>query len=112
MEIDDAVRGLPVPVTQVHLIVDELVSNAVTAVRGKADAEVTIRARLLNRSFLFGRRLLIEVVDNGGGMAPDILEKATAPFFSTRAGTHVDPGLTATCSPVIVFLVGIYSSLF
>ncbi|RWJ82427.1 MAG: sensor histidine kinase [Mesorhizobium sp.] len=100
MEIDNAARGLPVPATQVHLIVDELVSNAVTAVRGKADAEVTIRARLLNRSFPFGRRLLIEVIDNGGGMAPDILEKATAPFFSTRAGAHVGLGLTG-CAQMV-----------
>lgn len=100
MDIDEVARPLPVPATQLHLIVDELVSNAVTAVRGKTDAEVTIRARLLNRSFPFGRRLLIEVVDNGGGMASDILEKATAPFFSTRAGAHVGLGLTG-CAQMV-----------
>ncbi|RWE69680.1 MAG: hypothetical protein E5V16_09125 [Mesorhizobium sp.] len=89
VEMDDAVRALPVPATQVQLIVDELVSNAATAVRGKDHAEITIRASLLNRRFPFARRLVLDVADNGGGMQPDVVEKATVPFFSTRAGAHV-----------------------
>ncbi|RWQ30189.1 MAG: ATP-binding protein [Mesorhizobium sp.] len=88
------------PATQVHLIVDELVGNAVTAVGGKDDAEIIIRARLAKRRFPFGRRLMLEVVDNGGGMLPEILEKAPVPFFSTRAGAHVGLGLTG-CAQMV-----------
>jgi signal transduction histidine kinase len=95
LEIDDNAKGLEVPGTQVRLIIQELVNNSMTAVRGKQDKQVTIRARLLNQRFLFARRLLIKITDNGDGMTSDILAKAATPFFSTRGGSHVGLGLTA-----------------
>ncbi|WP_192246819.1 sensor histidine kinase [Mesorhizobium silamurunense] len=94
LEIHDNAKYLQVPGTQVRLIVEELVNNAMTAVRGKQNRQVTIGARLLNRRFLFARRLLIEISDNGRGMTSDILDKAATPFFSTRGGSHVGLGLT------------------
>ncbi|TIU99912.1 MAG: ATP-binding protein [Mesorhizobium sp.] len=106
--MDDAVRALPVPATQVQLIVDELVSNAATAVRGKDHAEITIRASLLNRRFPFARRLVLDVADNGGGMQPDVVEEATVPFFSTRAGAHVGLGLTG-CAQMVNTMRGKFS---
>ncbi|MGX9120466.1 sensor histidine kinase [Mesorhizobium sp. BHbsci] len=100
VKMDNAARALPVPATPVQLIVDELVSNAATAVRGKDDAEITIRATLLKRRFPFACRLVIDVTDNGVGMQPDVVEEATVPFFSTRAGTHVGLGLTG-CAQMV-----------
>jgi signal transduction histidine kinase len=94
LEMDDGARTLPVPATQVHLIVEELVSNAAAAVRGQDNAEIIIRALVGKGRFALGRKLKLEVLDNGGGMEPDVLEKATVPFFSTRGGMHVGLGLT------------------
>ncbi|MER8383831.1 ATP-binding protein [Mesorhizobium sp. M1405] len=94
LEIDDNAKELQVPATQVRLIVEELVNNATKAVRGRQDKQVTIGARLLNRRFLFARRLLIKISDNGGGMTSDIRDKAATPFFSTQGGAHVGLGLT------------------
>ncbi|MGY3333790.1 signal transduction histidine kinase [Mesorhizobium sp. USDA 4775] len=93
-DIEDNVQELQVPATQVRMIVEELVNNAMTAVQGKQDKQVTIGARLLNRRFLFARRLLIEIADNGCGMSSDILGKAATPFFSTRGGSNPGLGLT------------------
>lgn len=107
VEMDDAVRALPVPATQVQLIVDELVSNAATAVRGKDHAEITIRASLLNQRFPFARRLVLDVADNGGGMQPDVVEKATVPFFQPGlARTSV--GLTG-CAQMVNTMRGKFS---
>ncbi len=95
LEIESNAKYLQVSAIQVHLIVEELVNNAVTAVAGKHSKQITIRARLLNRHFSFANKLLIQVADRGGGMTSDILDKAATPFFSTRAGSHVGLGLTS-----------------
>jgi signal transduction histidine kinase len=105
MDIEDGAREVPVLATQVHLIVDELVSNAVTAVQGHDRAEVMIRARLDKSRLWWTRRLELEVADNGRGMTPDVLEKATVPFFSTRAGMHVGLGLTG-CKHMVASMRG------
>jgi len=91
---------------QFHMILDELISNAEQAVAaaGKPDPEVVLRARLVRR-FPFGRRLAIEVIDNGIGMAPAVRAKAAEPFFSMRAGSHVGLGLTG-CAEMVKALGG------
>ncbi|WP_192247837.1 sensor histidine kinase [Mesorhizobium caraganae] len=94
LEIEYDAQELQVPCAQVRLIVEEIVNNAVIAVRGKQNRQITIRASLLNRRFLFAHRLVIEIADSGGGMTSDILDKAATPFFSTRGGSHVGLGLT------------------
>jgi signal transduction histidine kinase len=105
LDMDDCVRRVPVPATQVHLIVDELVSNAATATLGRKKAEIIIRARVGKGRRPWKRRLELEIVDNGAGMAPDVLEKATVPFFSTRAGMHVGLGLTG-CRHMVISMGG------
>ncbi|MBX5230680.1 sensor histidine kinase [Rhizobium sp. NLR9b] len=95
LEIGSEAQNLEVPGIQVHLIVEELVNNAVIAVEGKRDKQITIHARLLDRRFGFAHNLLIEVADSGSGMTSDILAKASTPFFSTRAGSHAGLGLTS-----------------
>ena len=90
---DDEVRAVNVPASQFHLLLDELVLNAVNAVAGRTDPIIaitgTVRRRFLRRS-----QLILTVSDNGGGMSPDLLAKAKQPFFSTKAGGHVGLGLT------------------
>lgn len=95
LEIESNAKFLHVSAIQVHLVVEELVNNAVSAVVGTQTKQITIRARLLNRHFSFANKLLIQVADTGGGMTSDILDKAATPFFSTRAGSHVGLGLTS-----------------
>ncbi|MEI9430171.1 ATP-binding protein [Mesorhizobium sp. Cs1299R1N3] len=43
--------------------------------------------------------------DNGAGLTPAVVEKATTHFFSTRAGNHTGLGLTA-CSHMVSTLKG------
>ncbi|MGO7564831.1 ATP-binding protein [Rhizobium johnstonii] len=100
LELENEAQYLEVPGIQVHLIVEELVKNAVIAVEGKRDQQIAIRARLLDRRFRFAHKLLIEVADCGSGMTSDILAKASKPFFSTRAGPHVGLGLTSCIAMV------------
>lgn len=47
----------------------------------------------------------MEVTDNGFGMPPSVLAKASTPFFSTKAGQHTGLGLTA-CSLMVAALKG------
>ncbi|OWK25062.1 hypothetical protein AJ87_15115 [Rhizobium yanglingense] len=47
LDIDDKAQDLQVPAAQVQLMVEELVRNAVVAVRGKHDQEITIRRAFL-----------------------------------------------------------------
>jgi signal transduction histidine kinase len=95
-EVADDARDATVASPQLHLILDELVRNAENAVAaaGRAEPRVVVRGRLAPR-FPFGRRLIIEVTDNGIGMTPAVRDKATEPFFSLRAGSHVGLGLTS-----------------
>ena len=69
---DDEVRAVNVPASQFHLLLDELVLNAVNAVAGRTDPMIaitgTVRRRFLRRS-----QLILTVSDNGGGMSPDLL---------------------------------------
>ena len=89
----DEVRAVNVPASQFHLLLDELVLNAINAVAGRTDPVIaitgTVRRRFLRRS-----QLILTISDNGGGMSPDLLAKAKQPFFSTKAGGHVGLGLT------------------
>jgi signal transduction histidine kinase len=95
-DVRDDARNAVVASPQLHLILDELIRNAENAVAaaGRAEPRVVVRGRLTPR-FPFGHRLIIEVGDNGIGMTPAVRDKATEPFFSLRAGSHVGLGLTS-----------------
>ncbi|MBB3166704.1 signal transduction histidine kinase [Rhizobium laguerreae] len=95
LEIENDAQFLQVPRVQVHLIVEELVNNAITAVSGKKDTQITIHARLLKRRYSFARRILIQISDTGRGMTSDEMRKAAMPFFSTGAGSRIGLGLTS-----------------
>lgn len=67
-----------------------LLKNAEHAVAASARPEVIVSAKLNNRG-----RVVIEVRDNGAGIAPDIVEKIFVPFFTTkREGSGVGLALT------------------
>jgi signal transduction histidine kinase len=94
-----------VPATQVQFVIAELLRNAEAAVQNQADASVTIAASIKSPTFKSKRKLVVEVRDNGSGMAPSVLAKASTPFYSTKAGQHTGLGLTA-CSQMMAALKG------
>ncbi|MEQ1568250.1 MAG: HAMP domain-containing sensor histidine kinase [Myxococcota bacterium] len=69
------VRGRPVAVRQVVL---NLVGNAVDAVSGRPEAKVVVRARIA------GRVVRLEVLDNGPGIAPEVVHRLFQPFVTTK----------------------------
>ena len=99
IEIGPKTGQILVPASYWHLILTELVTNAVEAVRGRPHPLISLRANA--RASLFGRRTLyVEVADNGLGMSPANVAKALQPFFSTRAGAHTGLGLTS-CAEMV-----------
>lgn len=105
-DVPEEARTALVASPQFHLILDELIRNAEQAVAsaGRPDPQVILRARLTRR-FPFGRRLVLEVIDNGLGMSRAVRAKAAEPFFSMRAGSHVGLGLTG-CAEMVKALGG------
>ncbi|EJN01716.1 ATP-binding protein [Phyllobacterium sp. YR531] len=82
-----------VPSSQFHLIIEELLRNAIKAEAPDRKIEISIHGRL-RRRWLFRRSLVIDIADNGVGMTREVQSKAVKLFFSTRAGTHLGLGLT------------------
>ncbi|WP_407866659.1 sensor histidine kinase [Phyllobacterium phragmitis] len=104
IRISATAYNLPVPASQIHLIVDELVRNAEKAVGDAPGAKISISAQVKKRWFRKSQ-LVLKVIDNGPGMKPEVLRKATDPFFSTKAGRHVGLGLTS-CSEMLKAIAG------
>ena len=93
-----------VPAAPFKLLSDEIVENALAALAETKNPQILISA-IIKWHPISGRSLFLEVTDNGAGMTPAILNKATTPFFSTRAGNHAGLGLTA-CSRMVETLKG------
>lgn len=74
---DDASPELVVPVRAVGQAVRALVKNAIEASVGAGGVRVT--------ASLDGTHWRIEVRDHGAGMTPEVLQRATEPFFTTKA---------------------------
>ncbi|UGY11043.1 ATP-binding protein [Phyllobacterium pellucidum] len=85
--------AIRVPAAQFHLLIDELVRNAINAIPASKQPQITIGADI-HRTFMGAARLVLAVKDNGKGMSAGLLAKAREPFFSTKAGVHVGLGLT------------------
>lgn len=63
---------------QLHQVLVNLTENALDAVGGRPGAQVTVRGRAQ------GRHTVIEIADNGPGIAPADLSKVFDPFFTTK----------------------------
>ncbi|MFD9900938.1 ATP-binding protein [Mesorhizobium sp. NPDC059025] len=101
--IDKAVFPVPMPTFQFHLLVDELLQNAETAVKNKTLPEIAVRAEFKKPRFFGRSAILLQISDNGVGMTPEVCAKATAAFFSTKAGNHVGLGLTGCAQMAATF---------
>ena len=64
---------------QLHQVVVNLVVNAQQALLGRAAPR-----RLAIRAWAEGDEAVLEVADNGPGMAPDVAKRAFEPFFTTK----------------------------
>lgn len=73
----------PVHVDPIKLdqILFNLIFNALDAVGESGEVEITARTELIADD----RWITIEVIDDGPGMAPHVLERALEPFFTTKA---------------------------
>jgi signal transduction histidine kinase len=56
-----------------------LVKNSVQALEGKENATISIRGYYNKRG-----RPTIQIMDNGPGILPDVLDKIFIPFFTTK----------------------------
>ena len=104
-----AILGDP---TQVHQILMNLVTNAAHAMPGGGLVRVSLDVRMLDaeRVVTTGRlkpgvHVVLEVADNGVGMAPGVLERIFDPFFSTKE-VGVGTGLGLSLVHGIVAEVG------
>ena len=93
------------PAAQVWLVLDELLRNAEAALVENPDGLIRIVARIAKRPIKRQRRLLLDIIDNGPGMPPELLARARMPFFSTKAGSHTGLGL-AGCEQMVSALRG------
>lgn len=105
LSVAAAASTQPVPAAPFKLLADELVENALLALTDIKNPRILIAASVKRQPFFRRCSLFFEVTDNGAGMTPAVLEKATIPFFSTRAGNHAGLGLTA-CSQMVSTLKG------
>jgi signal transduction histidine kinase len=63
----------------IEQVLINLTLNAIQALEGQAGARVELRARIDRRS-----RPVLQVVDNGPGIPPDVQERIFVPFFTTK----------------------------
>jgi signal transduction histidine kinase len=94
-----------VPATPMRLVLDELVHNAESALADKPRTQITMIAEVERHRFSRRRDLVVEVRDDGPGMSAEVLARAKAPFFSTKAGQHTGLGLTG-CAQMVAVLNG------
>lgn len=66
--------------SQIRLLFDEVIRNAVEAMQGREDRRLTINCR----PDVADDRLVVRIEDNGSGMTADVAERAMDPFFSYR----------------------------
>ena len=63
---------------KIHQVLVNLIDNALDAVKGVADATVSVTAKA------GGEDAVIEVADNGEGIADGVADKIFEPFFTTK----------------------------
>jgi CheY-like chemotaxis protein/two-component sensor histidine kinase len=79
-ELGDGLPGVMADATQLRQVLVNLVTNAADAI-GTAGGTITVRTAV---SGLAGRRLVLEVSDDGPGIPEDTVSRIFDPFFSTK----------------------------
>ncbi|HOJ75276.1 MAG TPA: HDOD domain-containing protein [Phycisphaerae bacterium] len=80
LDISDGLPRVHADKSQMRLLFDELIRNAVEAMKDRKDPRLTVNCR----ADVADERLVIRIEDNGCGMTPDVVERAMDPFFSYR----------------------------
>jgi len=78
-EIDPLEMEFSVDIELLEQVIINLLKNAIHALDGKEKAQITMKAFLNKRG-----RVTIQVVDNGVGILPEVLDKIFIPFFTTK----------------------------
>ena len=87
----------PITRTEAFQVLSNLVSNAVHATQG--GGSISIAAALVEDGAMVKARLI--VADDGQGMAPDVVDRALDPFYTTKPpGVGVGLGL-ATVATIV-----------
>jgi len=74
----------------VEQVLINLLTNSIQSLTGTENAEITLRGFLNKRG-----RITLQVIDNGKGILPDVLDKIFIPFFTTKAeGSGIGLSLT------------------
>lgn len=63
----------------IEQVLINLMTNSIQALTGKPDGRINLKAFLNKRG-----RITIQVIDNGPGILPEVLDKIFIPFFSTK----------------------------
>lgn len=78
-EIDPPDIEFSVDLELLEQVIINLLKNAIHALDGKENQQITMKAFLNKRG-----RVTIQVVDNGEGILPEVLDKIFIPFFTTK----------------------------
>ena len=78
LELDDNLAAIRGDSSQIQQVVMNLVLNGAEAIKGHG--KVTVRTRMTAER----RGVVLEVVDTGSGIAPELLDKIFDPFFTTK----------------------------
>lgn len=63
----------------VDQVIINMILNAMDAVKGKEDGEISVLATMNNNN-----RVVVDIKDNGSGIKPDIMDKIFMPFFTSK----------------------------
>ena len=64
----------------IEQVLINLVKNSIQSVSSKKDPQIRLNAFLNNRG-----RITLQVIDNGAGILPEVIDKIFIPFFTTKA---------------------------
>ncbi|MCW3462198.1 sensor histidine kinase [Chitinophaga nivalis] len=79
LEVDAENMEIYADVSQLQMVLINLVKNAIDALEFTADAAISMRVYLNS-----GQQVCIEVTDNGPGIDEDAMNKIFIPFFTTK----------------------------